>query len=120
MDSKIKAWLDELSKKKRDLALKVREIVLKTDPSIKEDIRWGNLTFLCNDNLAWILNYPQKEYINFGFFRATELTDRKGLLEGSGKSFRHVKIANEEDINAQQFVAWVREAIELNKKRLAE
>lgn len=117
MDRKIKAWLEELPKKKLDLALKVRDIVLKVDSSIKENTKWGNLTFLYNGNIAWILNYPQKEYINFGFFRATELSDPKGLFEGSGKGLRHVKILGEENIDADQFVLWVKEAIGLNHKK---
>lgn len=117
MDRKIKAWLDELPKKKRDLPLKVRDIILMVDPSTKEDIKWGSLTFLHNRNIAWILNYPQREYINFGFFRATELSDPKGLLEGSGKGLRHVKISGKENIDVQQFIVWVKEAIELNQKK---
>jgi len=116
MDGKIKQWFDDLSSEKEQLALKVRDIVLKADPSIKEDIKWGSLTFIANEKIGWIFHYPQKEYINLGFFRATELSDPKKLLEGTGKGLRHVKIRSEKEIDVKQFTAWVKEAIEVNKK----
>ena len=31
-------------------------------------------------------------HVNVGFFRGAELADPAGLLEGSGKSMRHVKL----------------------------
>ncbi|MBI2183398.1 MAG: DUF1801 domain-containing protein [Thaumarchaeota archaeon] len=96
------------------MALKVREIVLKTDPSIREAIKWGNITFVAYGNLAWILNYDTTDYINFGFFKGTELSDPKKLLEGTGKGLRHVKIRSEKQIDAEQLAAWVKEAIQLN------
>ena len=117
MDSKVKEWLDDISPQKKSSAMKVREIVFKAEPSIREVIKWGNLTFLSDENIAWIINYPQKESINFGFFRATELSDPEKLLEGSGKGLRHVKVRNEKDIDAKQFAAWVKEAVRLNKDK---
>lgn len=120
MDEGIKKWLNDLPSKKRELALKVREIPLKSDSSMSEAVKWGNITFISNGNLAWIFNYPQKDYINFGFFRATELPDPKKLLEGSGKNLRHVKIHSDKDIDEKQFAAWVKEAIKLNKQQLAK
>lgn len=114
MDPRVKELLDSFPPAKRKLALKVREIVLKTDPSIREAIKWGNITFVAYGNLAWILNYDTTDYINFGFFKGTELSDPKKLLEGTGKGLRHVKIRSEKQIDAEQLAAWVKEAIQLN------
>ena len=116
MDSKVKEWIEELSPQKKIFATKVREIVFQAEPSMAEAIKWGSLTFMSDGNIAWIINYPHKEYINFGFFRATELSDPKQLFEGSGKGLRHVKIRSEEDIDPKQFATWVKEAIILSKE----
>ena len=117
MDERVKEWLDELSSQKKSLAMKVREIIFKTEPSMKEAIKWGGLTFISDGNIAWIINYPQKEYINFGFFRATELSDPKKFFEGSGKGLRHVKIRSGKDIDPRQLATWLREAVMLNKEK---
>jgi hypothetical protein len=40
-----------------------------------------------------------KAHVNVGFFRGTELSDPKGLLEGTGKFMRHVKLSPERDVD---------------------
>lgn len=41
---------------------------------------------------------PYSKHVTIGFSRGTELPDPAGLLEGSGKVHRHVKIRTEEDL----------------------
>ncbi|MEQ8565894.1 MAG: DUF1801 domain-containing protein [Deltaproteobacteria bacterium] len=40
-----------------------------------------------------------KAHVNVGFFRGTELSDPAGLLEGTGKFMRHVKLRPERPID---------------------
>jgi hypothetical protein len=41
-----------------------------------------------------------KAHVNVGFFRGAELADPKGLLEGTGKFMRHVKLSPERGVDA--------------------
>lgn len=41
---------------------------------------------------------PQKNRVNLGFYYGAELPDPEGLLEGSGKLLRHVKLTNQADL----------------------
>ncbi len=41
---------------------------------------------------------PQKRHVNFGFYYGADLEDPAGLLEGTGKSLRHVKIRTPADV----------------------
>lgn len=41
---------------------------------------------------------PLKNYVNFGFYYGASLDDPYGLLEGTGKNLRHVKIRLKSDI----------------------
>ena len=52
----------------------------------------------------------QSNRVNLGFFYGADLTDQEGLLEGTGKNLRHVKVKSMEQ--AEQ--ASVRELIELS------
>lgn len=40
---------------------------------------------------------PQRGQVNLRFFRGTSLDDPEGLLEGTGKAMRHVKVRSIED-----------------------
>jgi hypothetical protein len=41
-----------------------------------------------------------KAHVNVGFFRGTELADPKGLLDGTGKFMRHVKLSPPREVDA--------------------
>jgi hypothetical protein len=41
-----------------------------------------------------------KAHVNVGFFRGAEIADPDGLLEGTGKFMRHVKLSPARDLNA--------------------
>jgi hypothetical protein len=53
----------------------------------------------------------QKAHVNLGFYHGTRLRDPTGLLEGTGKSLRHVKIRSASDAGSRAVAALVRAAI---------
>jgi hypothetical protein len=87
------------------LALQLRDLILRAVPDALEQI----------DKPAALLSYgyantyknticvliPQKDRVNFGFPKGTELPDPKKLLEGTGKKARHVKVRTAEQASAK-------------------
>ena len=49
-------------------------------------------------------------HVNVGFFQGTELSDPNGLLEGTGKFMRHVKIRPGEPIDKDALTKLIEEA----------
>ena len=47
---------------------------------------------------ALLLDPPASAHVRFGFNDGAELADPKQLLEGTGKKFRHVKLASRADV----------------------
>lgn len=79
------------------IARRLREIILEVDPSAVETVRLGDnaATFgvgprKMTDGYAYIM--PQRGYVNLGFYQGAALADPDGLLEGTGKGLRHVKV----------------------------
>lgn len=48
-----------------------------------------------------------KAHVNVGFFCGAELEDPSGLLEGSGKRMRHVKVKPGDDLNVTALSALI-------------
>jgi hypothetical protein len=48
--------------------------------------------------LVFVLT-PRADYLTLGFSRGTELPDPAGLLQGSGKVHRHVKLRRSDDLD---------------------
>ncbi|MBX7206406.1 MAG: DUF1801 domain-containing protein [Bacteroidia bacterium] len=120
MNAKVEKFLLALPESKQQNALLLREIFLSCSPNITESIKWNNLTFSCNGDIAFIYTYKQVAYLNIGFFKAVQLTDPKNRFEGTGGSMRHIKITTEKDIPVAQLKKWIKESITLNSTALKE
>ena len=57
-------------------------------------------------------------YVNLGFNYGSELADPEGLLEGTGKKFRHVKIQKPEDATRPALRELLRAAIKERQRAL--
>jgi hypothetical protein len=59
-----------------------------------------------------------KDHVNVGFFRGAEIPDPKGLLEGTGKFMRHVKLRPGHDHAAVDLTRLIHAAYSDMKKRV--
>lgn len=59
-----------------------------------------------------------KNHVNVGFFRGAELSDPKGLLEGTGKFMRHVKLRPDREVDATALLTLINAAYTDMKGRL--
>ena len=57
-------------------------------------------------------------HVNVGFFRGAEIADPSGLLEGTGKFMRHVKLRPDRDVDATALVQLIQTAYADMKRRL--
>jgi len=77
-------WFDV----KRDCGDDVRELVHDGHPTA------------CVRDAAFAYVNAFKAHVNVGFFRGAEIADPEGLLEGTGKYVRHVKLGPERNVTA--------------------
>ncbi|MFJ7827749.1 DUF1801 domain-containing protein [Psychrobacillus sp. NPDC096623] len=93
----------------------LREIILDTSPDLVEEYKWS----MPNYSYKGLVCYLQtaKKHVNLGFQKGKELvgTDINNLLQGSGKSMRHIKITKLEEIQAEVFRSLIQAAITLNE-----
>jgi hypothetical protein len=83
----------ELQKVVRALRSFVNGIV----PGVKETVNaWGIPTFEKKGPFCFYM--VGKNHVTFGFHFGTALPDPEGLLEGTGKNIRHVKLPNVEGL----------------------
>lgn len=92
----VDAYVKELPKEQQPIVEGLRAFIFANAPHLTEKLKWGNPTYIGRSNVCWIISY--RDHVDFGFFRGTELPDPKGILEGTGKGLRHVKIYRRDDI----------------------
>lgn len=95
----------------QEIAKNLRNLVKKAAPELREEMKWGFPCYVGADNICYIM--VTGKWVDLGFFRGVDLKDTKGLLEGSGKGRRHIKIHRLEDIDTATTTAMVKQAASL-------
>jgi len=84
--------------KLRELAAQVHPDAVETASRRERSISWG---FGGGKQTHWYAYaMPHRAHVNLGFFHGTRLPDPEGLLTGTGKSLRHVKISTPDGVEA--------------------
>ncbi len=97
-----------------EIARRLRTLVKKAAPELMEEMKWGFPCYVGMDNVCNIM--VTGKWVDLGFFRGVDLKNSKGLLEGSGKGMRHIKIHRLEDIDTATITAMVKQAASLRPK----
>lgn len=102
----------ELEPPQRDVARALRESILEAGPGLHESVKWGAPCYTGNKIVCLITVHS--DHTNLEFYHGTSLRDPKKLLEGTGKSLRHVKFYGTADVKSALLRPLLREAIELD------
>jgi hypothetical protein len=93
----------------------LRSFVKRLVPGAKQAVNgWGIPTFEAPDPFCFYM--VGKHHITFGFHCGTSLEDSEGLLEGTGKNLRHVKLHGVEDLERKGLKNLVRAAARFRSK----
>ncbi|MDQ1279472.1 MAG: hypothetical protein QG670_734 [Thermoproteota archaeon] len=93
-------YLEKKESPQREICQKLREIIFKTMPHIKEEMKWGVPSY-ANGRFYLV---SLKDHVNLGFSLKTLSETEQKLLEGSGKTMRHIEIRSLEGIDEKRIV----------------
>jgi hypothetical protein len=108
----IDAYADGFDDWRGEVVRELDALVREAAPDATGSIKWAQPVYEQNGPFAYVKAFTKA--VNLGFWRGTELSDPDGRLEGTGDKMRHVKIGSAADVDEARFVAWVKEAVELN------
>jgi len=101
-------YLEKIPPGQQNLVRILNGLISTAAPTLMPSLKWGNLTYHHTQNVCSLVAH--KNHINLQFWNATGLHDPGHLLEGSGKSMRHIKIEQKSDINNSYLSELIRQA----------
>jgi len=117
-------FLDDVDPDLRSICSALRGLIIELHPAFVEVVwsRQGIASYgigpkKMSEHYAYI--GPQKSYVNLGFYRGAALRDPHGVLEGTGKNLRHVKVKSASSVRSAAVVKLLREAIAEREGRRA-
>ena len=94
--------LDKYSDDVRRLVQQLRILMAEVMPRVPESVNigWAAINYCSSSNMRDFIASlnPQRTYVNVEFRDGVDLPDPAGLLEGTGKRLRHVKVRTAEDV----------------------
>jgi hypothetical protein len=104
------------SKEMQELALAVRQLIYEVEPKTVEVVweqqkiaGFGTGPKKMTEHFSWVSAYTK--HVALGFNYGSELPDPEGLLEGSGKLMRHIKIKSKDDLQNPAVRAILQKAV---------
>lgn len=116
-DQAIEAWMHEHSGVLGATAQRWFEVMRGCGDDVQELLHDGHPTACVGDAAFGYVN-AFKGHVNVGFFRGAEIADPEGLLEGTGKFMRHVKLGPDRAVDATALIKLIGTAYNDMKGRL--
>jgi hypothetical protein len=116
-DPAVAAWLEEHSDELGRLARHWFDVMRECGDDVRELMHDGYPT-ACVTDAAFAYVGAFRAHVNVGFFLGAELPDPLGLLEGTGRFMRHVKLRPEGGVDVTALSELVRTAYADMKVRL--
>jgi hypothetical protein len=98
-DPAIEAWMRRHADALGAIARRWFEVMRACGGDVRELLHDGHPTACVGDAAFGYVN-AFRAHVNVGFFRGAALADPAGLLEGTGKYMRHVKLRPESGVDA--------------------
>ena len=100
----------------QDIVKAIRNLMRECAPSATEYIAYGLPVWKRNKIFALIS--PNKTDITFSFTHGTEFKDKYGLLKGTGKVGKHVKLKDVKDVtvNDAALRSYIKQALKIDAR----
>lgn len=108
-------YLSTRSTEVRPLLDELRSFIHATMPGTTEDLDYGVPIFLNAHGVPVLYLFGSKKHVNFGFLRSADLADPAGVLKGSGKPSKHIRLVPGEPVDKKMLAGFVHQCSALEQ-----
>lgn len=111
----VDAYVASLSGWKQEVAEELRDVIRGASRELAEEMKWGWPCYTAAGKCVCGF-MDMRETVNFVLYLGARLDDPGGLIEGTGKSMRHIKLRSPQDVRKRAFTKFIKESIRLVKE----
>lgn len=105
MNTEVINYIATAASPQREIMEKVRDIILDAVPEVIENFKWSRPVYTLQKDFTYL--QANKQHVNVGFYSGFEmLNDPDKLLQGTGKTMRHLKIKSIDEIDSELLSSW--------------
>ncbi|MCO6466915.1 MAG: DUF1801 domain-containing protein [Bradyrhizobiaceae bacterium] len=111
----VDAYVSQLRGWQREVVNKLRQLIKTQAPEVKEGIMWSQPVYSGNGPVVYLKAFS--DHVNMGFWRGNEISDSASRLVGDLPTMRHVTIRHVNEVDAELFAGYIREAVKLDRDK---
>ncbi len=100
MTNEVSQYITSRPSSQQSILQALRSLILSINGDVKELYKWSRPVYCINKDFCYL--QANKNYVTLGFFEFEKVKTNKHLIEGTGKSMRHVKLKSEAEIKEFQ------------------
>ena len=105
MNNQVTEYIENAPIEQKEIMEIIRTLIHQSVPSATEEFKWSRPIFKTTKDFAYFLT--NKNYVTVGFTKDFEkLNDPNKILEGTGKTMRHIKLKKASDIDSELLKEW--------------
>jgi hypothetical protein len=111
-NSQVQELIDEiemLDTDKFEILMKLRDIVFSRTTEVQERVMYGGIMFSLGEDFGGL--FVRKKHVSFEFIFGVNMKDPDGILEGTGKFRRHLKLQSLKDIETKKVRYFVEQVL---------
>jgi hypothetical protein len=116
-DPAIAVWMHEHAGELGAIAQRWFEVMRGCGEDVRELLHDGHPTACVGDAAFGYVN-AFRAHVNVGFFRGAEIADPAGLLQGTGRFMRHVKLSPQREVDEAALTKLIEVSYHDMKRRL--
>lgn len=112
LNPQVTAMIAALTSPRKEICQQLRSMISEKFPMLEEKWGWSRPLYATAE--GYVCHFvANKHDVNLGFEQGAHLDDPKGLLTGTGKNMRHVKIRAVEHLDLSYYETLLTQAIHI-------
>lgn len=104
MNQKVTHYINNAPEEQKQIMMQIRDLIHRSVKNVTEEFKWSRPVFRQQEDFAYL--QANKNHVNLGFINFQTINDFDGILQGTGKNMRHIKLSDTSDINNDLLAGW--------------
>ena len=109
MIQEVKSYIEKSAENHQELLNELRKLIFIVAPNTNEQFKWSRPVYAIEKDFCYLK--ASKKHVTLGFFEFEKIKTNKHLIEGTGKSMRHVKLDHVKEIDEFQIKNMIEEVL---------
>ena len=109
MNQEVTKYIENSSENHKEVLTELRKLILSIAPESNEQFKWSRPVYGLEKDFCYL--QATKKHVTIGFFEFGKIKTNTTLIEGTGKSMRHVKLNKATDIDNFQIKSMIEEVL---------